>query len=407
VGTAFFALIVVSCAALYFMKPEERKKLALAALARLRAAIATAREERPPHDAFHELVETRTPRTIAGPALIAIMAMIWFATIFSSAPDMQTWIAWGATYAPRTTDGEWGRLVTYSFVHAGLLHLLATIAALLPLGMLLERLVGRVAFVAVYLSSAVVAGVVSLWTTPATTASLGASGGVFGLYGLVLAVLVYGYVRNPRLPVSRIAAKRLAAGAAVFLLYNLLTDYLGTQSELAGLATGLVAGLVLARGVTERKARLHLTVPITAGAALLALAVALPMRGTIDARPAIQRIADVESHTASEYAKAVASFTQGRLSAKALAQVIQRNILPALEADRTRVNALRGVPREQTSLVTTAKEYFELREASWRRRIDGILASSVKILRDADQTERTALDAFARLQNEVAAPPAS
>lgn len=406
-GTAVFALLVLSGAALYFMNAAERRRLLHTAIARLRAAVAAARAPHAPHDALHELMTTRTQWTLVAPALIAIAVMVWIAMIFSSAPESETWIAWGANYAPRTMNGEWGRLVTYSFVHAGTFHLLATIAALIPLGMILERVVGRLTFAAVYVAAAIVAGVVSLWTTAATTVSLGASGAVFGLYGLLVAVLVYGYVRRPRLPVSWLAAKRLAAGAAVFVTYNLLTDHLGTVSELAGLASGLAAGLLLAPGIAERKARPQRTLAVTAAVALIALAVAVPLRGTIDARPEIAKIGDVESRTAAEYDKAVAAFTRGRVSAKELARVIQRSILPALEADRTRVRALRGVPREQAPLIAAAQEYFELREASWRHRLEGIQSSSMKILREADQTERTALEAFARVQRGAATAPPS
>ena len=97
-------------------------------------------------------------------------------------------------------------------------------------------------------------------------------------------------------------------------------------------------------------------------------------------------------------------FTQGRLPQKELGKVIQTKILPALTADRTRVDGLKGVPREQRPLVATAKEYFELREASWKRRLEGLKASNVKILRDADRTEREALDQYDRLRREAGVP---
>jgi hypothetical protein len=226
---------------------------------------------------------------------------------------------------------------------------------------------------------------------------------VFGLYGLLTAAIVYGYLRKPRLPWSMLAVKRLAAGAALFLLYNLFSDALTTACELAGFGVGLLTGLSLGRR-TERKPRAQRSVLVPACVVSIALAVALPLRGTTDARPAIARIAVVETWTSLEYAKAVNEFTQGRLPQKALGQVIQTKILPALDADRTRVNALRGVPREQKPLVATAKEYFELREASWKRRLEGLKASSMKILREADRTEREALDQYDRLRREAGVP---
>jgi len=50
----------------------------------------------------------------------------------------------------------------YTFVQGGLFQLVATIAALVSLGIVLERLVGRIAFAAVYLSAGIAAGAVAL-----------------------------------------------------------------------------------------------------------------------------------------------------------------------------------------------------------------------------------------------------
>ena len=397
-----FALLVLVGTVLYLMNPDERKRLAEAAYEKLKDLIRQIRTGRGSLDPLHDLLVTRTKWPIVAPLLAAACVGVWLAAMFGSEPQWQ--IAWGASYAPRTTTNEWWRLVTYAFVHAGFFHLLATVAALLSLGVVLERLVGHAAFAAVYVAATIVAGVVSLWTRPALTITLGASGAIFGLYGLLIAVIVYGYLRKPRLPWSPLALKRLAAGAIPFLLYNLFSDDLPRVCELAGLGTGMLMGLSLARRIMVQKVRTQRAVLAPALAVMIALVLALPLRGTIDARPAIARIAVVETWTALEYAKAVNEFTQGRLPQKALGQVIQSKILPALTADRTRVDGLRGIPREQRPLVDTAKEYFDLREASWRRRLEGLKVSSVKILRDADRTEREALDQYDRLRREAGVP---
>src|SRR3954452_46030 len=208
-GMLVFAMIVLSGVALYFMTPEERVRLALKVRDRLWALVQEIRAGRGALDPLHELLITRTKWPIVAPLLIAVCVVVWFASLFSNAPALESAVAWGASYAPRTTNGEWSRLVTYTFVHSGFLHLVGTVAALLSLGVILERLVGSIAFATVYFASALVTGVVALWTTPATTTAVGASGAVFGLYGLLLAVIVYGYLRKPRLPWSPLAWRRL------------------------------------------------------------------------------------------------------------------------------------------------------------------------------------------------------
>jgi membrane associated rhomboid family serine protease len=400
-STTTFALIVLAGAAFYFTKPDERKRLAKAGAERFADLVHAMRTGRA-HDPFHALLLERTRWLIVTPLLVGLILWVWICMLFGGgASPQQTLIDWGANYAPRTTHGEWWRLAGYAFVHAGLFHMLATIAALVPLGMVLERSVGRAAFAAIYLASAIVAGTLSLWTQPATAVAVGASGAVLGLTGLLIAFAIYGYLREPRLPFSLIAAKRLGAGLAIFALYNLLSDDLSTVAELAGLTTGLLGGLVIARGVAEEKPPVLKSALVTGVVVVVALVAALPFHGTIDARPEIARIVEVETRTNSEYAKAVEAYTKGRLPAKALAQLIQRSILPALHADRARIEALRGVPLEQAKLVAVAKQYFELRESSWRRRMEGLQGSSMKTLRDADRVERSALDAFEQLQRDA------
>jgi len=398
VGTLLFALAILSAAALYFMKPDERRRLLQAGVERAKEAIRSAREPHDPYDALHALMETRTPRPLASLALIAICAWVWLGSAFSSEPAPQWMIAAGASYAPRTTNGEWWRLAASTFVHAGFFHLITTTAALLSLCVVLERIVGSVVFATVFVAAGVVASTMGLWMLPATTPLFGPSAAIFGLYGLLIAVGVYGYVRQPRMPWSRLALRRLAVGAVPFLLYSLFTDYIPTVCELAGLATGMVAGLIATRGIVVRKPSLAYAVLVPAAFAIVALLAALPLRGMIDARPELARIADVETRTATEYGKAVAEFTQGRMSAKALVQVIDKTIIPALQSDRARVEALHGVPLEQRPLVAAAHDYYKLREDSWRRRQAGLLASSNKILREADLKERAAIGALDRIQ---------
>lgn len=390
------AILVLAGAALYFMKPDERQRLGSAVTVWLTRAARVVRDGREPHDDLDALVLARTPHVIATPTIVAVWVCIYLALGIGAGPDAL--IAWGANYAPRTTAGEWWRLVSYAFVPDGFFRMLVAVTAIIPLGIVLERLAGRMTFAAVYVAGAAVGGAVRLWVAPATTITAGAAPAVCGLFGLLLASLVYGYARAPRLPVSPLAAKRIAAGAVVFLVLAQMANNADAASNFAGLAVGVIAGLVCCGDIVNRKPRMLQSLAVPTAVAALAFAATLPLRGTIDARPMLASIAEVETRTAADYAKAVDAYTHGRLNAKALAQLIERTILPALAADRTRVEALRGVPREQAGLVADARQYFELREVSWRRRISALRGSNMKLLREADGTERAALDAFDRLQ---------
>ena len=399
-STAALAVLLLVCAAFYFMNAEERARVARLAVTAVKDAIRKVREGSSSEDPFAEMLRARTGRLVVTPLLVAVNAIIFVRMLFGSGAldDVQTLVEWGGNFAPRTTNGEWWRLAGSMFVHGGVFHLLTTMAGLVSVGVILERAVGRIAFASIYFAAGLLASVVSLWTTSPTSVSFGASGAVFGIYGLLLASLAWAIVRRPAAGVPLIMVKRVAAAAAPFFLYNLVTDYLGTTSELAGLGTGFVGGLLVAWNWTREKPAVRRAAWVTAAAAVIVVVAAVPLRGIIDFRPEVARIAAVEERTAGAYDDAVARYRLGRIQAKGLIQLIDRTIIPELQTVRARVIELRGVPHEQVPLVAAAQEYFQLREASWRRRAEGLLKSNTTILRDAEQTERAALDAFRKMR---------
>jgi membrane associated rhomboid family serine protease len=404
-GTTVIALLALSGAALYFMTAAERVRTARSLVAAVRQAIRAVAEITPSDEPFEQFLRARTGRPLVTPLLAALNLLVFTSMLFGAGAlgEPQALIEWGANFTPRTTNGEWSRLLAATFVHGGVLHLAATMAGLVPLGLVLERAVGRVSFAAIYFASGIVAAVTSLWTMSPMSVSFGASGAVFGLYGLLLASLIWAVVGGPLepgpLPLTR--AKQIAAGAALFVVYNLFTDHLDGASELAGLGTGFAGGLLAARGIITEKPPVRRAAPVMAAALLIVVGAAIPLRGTIDARPEIAGVVAVEQRTAAAYEGAVANFRLGRVPANALVQLIERTILPDLRRVRARLSGLRGVPREQAPLVTAAEEYFRLREQSWRDRIEGLLKSRMELLRKADLSERAALEAFERIRPDA------
>jgi rhomboid protease GluP len=397
--TTFLALLVLSGAALYFMNPEERTRLLRSTVVFLRHALRVVTHRSEAGEPFDEFLRARSGWPVVTPLIIVVNVLVFMQMLADpqALDDAQRLIAWGGNFAPRTTNGEWWRLIAASFVHAGPLHLLTTIVAFVPMGIVLEGLVGRRTFAAVYLAAALLANVVSLWTTSATTVSVGASGAVFGIYGLLLASLSWSVISRSGVPFALITMTRTAAAAVPFLLYNLVTDHLGTASEMAGLATGFVGGLLVARGAIQEKPLVLRAAMVMAATMLIAAGATLPLRGVIDFRPEIAGVVAVEERTAGAYDVAAEKFKKGRLPAKALAQLIDRTIIPDLQAVRARIKAIRGVPREQAPLAAAADEYFRLREQSWRERIEGLLKSKMPMLHKAEQTERAALEALQKI----------
>lgn len=149
-------------------------------------------------------------------------------------------LAWGANYRPLTANGEWWRLLTNIFLHGGLIHLGANMCGLLFVGIFLEPRLGRNKYASVYLFTGVVASITSLYWHDASV-SVGASGAIFGLYGIFLVLLL-------RKVFPKSFSKIFMASTLLFIGYNLIVGFAGgvdNAAHIGGLLTGLILGFIL------------------------------------------------------------------------------------------------------------------------------------------------------------------
>src|SRR5262245_54214702 len=129
---------------------------------------AEARRPRPELAAFRAALRARSPHAIVTTVIAALNA-IGFAGLLLGSGAMAsdaTLLGWGASVGPRTTDGEWWRLLTSLFLHDGLFYLLVSVALIVQLGAILERIVGRLTFALVYVLAGICAGLVHLSSHP-------------------------------------------------------------------------------------------------------------------------------------------------------------------------------------------------------------------------------------------------
>ena len=376
-------LLVLGAAAWYYMSADERAR----ARARLVAALHEARDavtlQGLECDAFFDALRKRTPRVIVTPSLIVLTAAF-------------TFVSWSGT-----PDELWHRTITM-FAHARVLDLLISSVCLLQLGFILERLVGRLVFTAIYVATGAAAAIVGLALTP-NGVIIGAPGSVLGLYGLFLVTSIWGVIHRSRLTIPLKVAKRLAPVAAVFIVYHLAMSDFGNAAFVTAFIGGLIGGIVVAREVNNGTPSMR---PIAAAmAALLVIAsvyslvaVHRPVNANADVRPEIERVIAVEYRTAGLYDQAVDRFKKGRLTATALAQVIEQTIVPELQAVSARLTALQHVAPNDRPLVATIEEFLKLRDESWRLRAAALLRSDLVALREADSKERASLEALQRIK---------
>lgn len=176
---------------------------------------------------------------LATKALIGINALFFVAmvatggTISGASGRVFTW---GATHGLLVAQGEWYRLVTGGFLHAGLLHLGMNMFLLWLLGQALEPALGRSQFVAIYMVS-LLGGSLGVMLLDPTSWTLGASGAVFGLMG-ALTVLQMRAGQNP-----------WRSGIGTLIVLNLVITFMVPGISIGGHLGGLVAGAAAAWGL--------------------------------------------------------------------------------------------------------------------------------------------------------------
>lgn len=184
---------------------------------------------------------TGTPGFEAAPAtyiLIAINVIVFLVEIANGAggfseQGISQFVADFALFGPSVAEGEWYRLVTSGFLHAGLIHIGFNMFLLLVLGRLLEPALGTPRFLVIYFASLLAGSFGALVLDP-NAITIGASGAVFGLAG---AVFIIARGRG---------MEELAREIGVLIVFNLLLGFVLPRISVGGHIGGLIGGIVCA-----------------------------------------------------------------------------------------------------------------------------------------------------------------
>jgi len=176
------------------------------------------------------------------PILLNLNILIFILMLLSGAgfiiPNNEVLLSWGGNFKPLTLDGgQWWRLFTCIFIHAGVLHLVMNMYALLYIGLLLEPYLGKLRFSVFYILTGLLASTTSLYWHELSVC-VGASGAIFGLYGIFLAMLFTNLIEKN-------ARKAFLTSISIFVIYNLLNGMKGNidnAAHLGGLLTGMLIG---------------------------------------------------------------------------------------------------------------------------------------------------------------------
>jgi len=186
-------------------------------------------------------------------AIIAINVLVFILMAINGAGIFDTnglvHIKWGSNYSALTLSGDWWRLVTNVFIHFGIIHLLMNMYCLYTVGIYLEPMLGKVKYTVAYLCTGVLASIVSLWWHKEGTNSAGASGAIFGMYGLFLALLTTSLIPQK-------VRQALLQSIGIFVFYNLaygMKSGVDNAAHIGGLLSGFVIGYIYVLGIKKEK----------------------------------------------------------------------------------------------------------------------------------------------------------
>ncbi len=179
-------------------------------------------------------------------SIILINFVILVSIELLGGPTIYNLLKFGGQWGPLVANGEWYRVVTAMFVHAGWLHLLFNMYALYYLGLLVEGIYGSSKFLFVYFITGVVGNLLSqvfYFSVP----SVGASGAIFGLVGLLLSATYF------RKDFPSVLRRSLLVSLVPMVIFNIAYGFIpGTDinnaAHLGGFATGLFLGYLISPG---------------------------------------------------------------------------------------------------------------------------------------------------------------
>jgi rhomboid protease GluP len=181
-------------------------------------------------------------------ALLLVNAALFVAEIaLGGSQDVETLIRLGALWAPLVFDGQYWRLFTATLLHYGPLHFGLNMFMLWLIGRDLEFEVGALRLLAVYLGAAVFSSCVVVIVMTAGAGYglyVGASGAIFGLFGVVASLRIRDWLRH-RASLDAFRATALGLAMLVQIAADFLLPMSSLSAHLSGFCFGLVMGLFI------------------------------------------------------------------------------------------------------------------------------------------------------------------
>jgi rhomboid protease GluP len=167
--------------------------------------------------------------------LVLLNTLMWLYTSFIPSGSFLESRMIGANYW--VAQGEYWRLVTPVFLHGSFGHLLFNSFSLILFAPALEHFLGKFKFLITYLSAGVIANIFTYILEGPQYIHVGASGAIFGLFGVYVYMVIY---RKDL--IDRVNAQLVIT----ILIISLLMTFTRSNINVVAHIFGLIGGLALA-----------------------------------------------------------------------------------------------------------------------------------------------------------------
>lgn len=151
---------------------------------------------------------------------VCMVGMYLLEEYFGGSQNVATLIRMGANVGARVKEGEYFRLMSSVFLHAGFMHIFFNTYVLFALGGFFNRILGESKYLVIFFVSGIMGSITSVFLGKAAL-SVGASGAIWGLFGASLALSVFKTSLIPdaiRLRLRRVTLINLVINLGVSLL---------------------------------------------------------------------------------------------------------------------------------------------------------------------------------------------
>jgi membrane associated rhomboid family serine protease len=189
----------------------------------------------------------------ATPLIVDINILVYFTMVLSGLGVVQfatkDLLRWGANSTYFVGRGEWWRLLTCVFIHGGLMHIVMNMVSLYIAGTILEKKIGPQKFFAGYIITGIIASTVSIWWHDYIV-SVGASGAILGLDGIILALLIT-KVFSQTWQKSLLILLAFTAGYTIVL--GAFTGGVDNAAHVGGFIAGIIFGFIITPWLKKNK----------------------------------------------------------------------------------------------------------------------------------------------------------